>query len=612
MSSSKKTTDIDKKSKAETTNTNKSIVKNASQATKSNDAKNAKSADKKTESKNTETKKKRSLKTLGGALFAKMMRGGASELRANAEEVNKLNVFPVPDGDTGDNMSMTIDSGVASLGDIETDDLAEVLRVASRGMLLGARGNSGVILSQFFAGMAKGLENVETANSKELGHALEMGVEQAYGSVMTPTEGTILTVAREAVEYAVSRINSRSTVQTLFADLVNEMNKSLERTPELLPALSEAGVVDSGGAGLLYIIDGLNRVLNGEDLEYDAVPLPVPKAGTLQHGSFGPDSEMTYGYCTELLVQLQNRKCDIENYDMDALKLYLSKLGDSIVAFKTESIVKIHVHTLTPERVLARMRKVGEFISVKIENMSIQHTESDFTGEKSEQAETKQKKKNGIVAVSNGPGISAIFTELGTDVIVPGGQTNNPSTNDFIEAFDKINAENIFVFPNNGNIVMAATQAAEIYEKAKVYVIPAKTIGTGYVALSSMNFDTSSPDELVNEADEAISRVVSAYISPAVRDADMNGVHINDGDTIAIINKEIVVSEPERNACAKALVDKMLEGGDRFLLTVFIGADATAKEAAELEGYVTKNYPDTEVYFIDGGQEIYPYLFVAE
>jgi dihydroxyacetone kinase-like predicted kinase len=258
------------------------------------------------------------------------------------------------------------------------------------------------------------------------------------------------------------------------------------------------------------------------------------------------------------------------------------------------------------------MRKVGEFISVKIENMSIQHTESDFTGEKSEQAETKQKKKNGIVAVSNGPGISAIFTELGTDVIVPGGQTNNPSTNDFIEAFDKINAENIFVFPNNGNIVMAATQAAEIYEKAKVYVIPAKTIGTGYVALSSMNFDTSSPDELVNEADEAISRVVSAYISPAVRDADMNGVHINDGDTIAIINKEIVVSEPERNACAKALVDKMLEGGDRFLLTVFIGADATAKEAAELEGYVTKNYPDTEVYFIDGGQEIYPYLFVAE
>ena len=555
--------------------------------------------------------KKLNLKSLGGLLFAKMMKGGASELRANAEEVNKLNVFPVPDGDTGDNMSMTIDSGVASLGDIETDDLAEVLRVASRGMLLGARGNSGVILSQFFAGMAKGLENLEEANSAELGHALELGVAQAYGSVMTPTEGTILTVAREAVEYAVSRINKRSTVQTLFADLVNEMNASLERTPELLPALSEAGVVDSGGAGLLYIIDGLNRVLNGEDLEYDAVPLPVPKAGTLQHGAFGPDSEMTYGYCTELLVQLQNRKCDIDNYDIDALKLYLSKLGDSIVAFKTESVVKIHVHTLTPERVLARMRKVGEFISVKIENMSIQHTELENSEENAEQ-KSEPPKKYGVVAVSNGPGISAIFTELGTDVIIKGGQTNNPSTSDFIDAFEKINAENIFVFPNNGNIVMAATQAAEIYDKARIYVVPAKNIGAGYVALSSMNFDTSSPDELMNEATEAIERIVSAYISPAVRDADMNGVHINDGDTIGIINKEIVVSAPERTDAAHAMLDKILAGGDRFLLTVFVGVDATAEEASALEQYVIKTYPGTEAYFIDGGQEIYPYMFVAE
>ncbi len=603
------------KTNATANNAKKDAKKAETKAVKQNKKTSAKKTNEKKVAKTTpktEQKKKMSLKTLGGALFAKMMKGGASELRANAEEVNKLNVFPVPDGDTGDNMSMTIDSGVASLNDIETDDLAEVLRVASRGMLLGARGNSGVILSQFFAGMAKGLENVETANSKELGHALELGVEQAYGSVMTPTEGTILTVARESVEYAVSRLNGRSTVQSLFADLVNEMNKSLERTPELLPALSEAGVVDSGGAGLLYIIDGLNRVLNGEDVEYDAVPLPVPKAGALQHGAFGPDSEMTYGYCTELLVQLQNRKCDIENYDMNALKLYLSKLGDSIVAFKTESIVKIHVHTLTPERVLARMRKVGEFISVKIENMSIQHTESDFAGDKSEQKPAEPKKKNGIVAVSNGPGISAVFSELGTDVIVPGGQTNNPSTNDFIEAFEKINAENIYVFPNNGNIVMAASQAAEIYDKAKVYVIPAKTIGTGYVALSSMNFDSSSPEELVKEAEEAIARVVSAYISPAVRDADMNGVHINDGDTIAIINKEIVVSEPERDTCARVLVDKLLEGGDRFLLTVFIGADTQASEAAALEEYVSTKYPDTEVYFIDGGQEIYPYLFVAE
>ncbi|MBQ8321873.1 MAG: DAK2 domain-containing protein [Clostridia bacterium] len=575
---------------------------------------NTKSA-KKTEAKasaNQNKQKKISLKNLGGILFAKMLRGGASELRANAEEVNKLNVFPVPDGDTGDNMSMTIDSGVAPLNNIETDDLAEVLKVASRGMLLGARGNSGVILSQFFAGMAKGLENVETANSKELGHALELGVEQAYTSVMTPTEGTILTVAREAVEYAVSRITPRSTVQTLFADLVKEMNASLERTPELLPALSEAGVVDSGGAGLLYIIDGLNRVLNGEEIDADFEPITMPTKSAQAESAFGPDSEMTYGYCTELLVQLQNKKTDIDAYNIDALKLYLSKIGDSIVAFKTESIVKIHVHTMTPERVLAYMRKVGEFISVKIENMSIQHTELQENDDKYEQKEKMPKIKNGIVMVSNGPGIEALFRELGANEIVSGGQTNNPSTSDFIDAFKKINAENIFVFPNNSNIMMAASQAAEIYEDAKVYVVPAKTIGAGYVALSSMNFDTSSPEELLTEADEAISRVTSAYISPAIRDADMNGVHVNEGDTIGIMNKEIVVSNPDKKSAAFALIDLLLKSGDKFMLTVFVGTDATAEEGAILEDYVRSTYPDVEIYSIDGGQEIYPYIFVAE
>ena len=555
--------------------------------------------------------KKISLKNLGGLLFAKMMRGGASELRANAEEVNRLNVFPVPDGDTGDNMSMTIDSGVASLNNIETDDLAEVLKVASKGMLLGARGNSGVILSQFFAGMAKGLENVETANSKELGHALELGVEQAYGSVMTPTEGTILTVAREAVEYAVSRITPRSTVQTLFADLVKEMNASLERTPDILPALSEAGVVDSGGAGLLYIIDGLNRVLNGEEIDADFEPITMPTRSAPVENTFGPDSEMTYGYCTELLVQLLNKKTDIQAYNIDALKLYLSKIGDSIVVFKTDSIVKIHVHTMTPERVLAYMRKVGEFISVKIENMSIQHTElkNDDDAAQDEQMPTI---KNGIVAVSNGPGIEALFRELGANEIVHGGQTNNPSTSDFIDAFKKINAENIFVFPNNGNIVMAASQAAEIYEEAKVYVIPAKTIGAGYAALSSMNFDTSTPEELMAEADEAISRVTSAYVSPAIRDADMNGVHVNEGDTIGIVNKEIVVSAPDKKTATTALIDHLLKDGDKFMLTVFVGTDATAEEGAMLEEYVRATYPEIEIYTIDGGQEIYPYVFVAE
>ncbi len=617
-----KDADIKKKTKetAEKNNSTKKTQGNTNNKNAENKTAEVKTTKKTSKPKNTSSvskekspqkKSKLDFKNLGGILFAKMMRGGAAELRANSEEVNRLNVFPVPDGDTGDNMSMTIDSGVVALDNLETDDLAEVLKTVSRGMLLGARGNSGVILSQFFAGMAKGVEHVEVATPKELGHALELGVEQAYASVMTPTEGTILTVAREAVEYAIGRINSRSTVQSLFADLVKEMNASLERTPELLPALGEAGVVDSGGAGLFYIIDGLNRVLNGEEIDIDTSPVPLPNKSATPQGAFGPDSVMTYGYCTELLVQLQNSKTDIDNYDIEELKAYLSRIGDSIVAFKTESIVKIHVHTLTPERVLAKMRKVGEFITVKIENMSIQHTELEKAEENTEQSPVPWK-PNGIVAVSNGAGIEALFRELGVDEIVQGGQTNNPSTSDFIEAFRKINSDNIFVFPNNGNIVMAASQAAEIYEDAKVHVVPAKNIGAGYVALSSMNFDTSSPDELMKEAEEAISKIVCAYVSPAIRDADMNGVHINDGDTIAIINKEIVLSAPTRKETTEALVDKLLSPGDKFLLTVFIGIDTSAEEAAALEQYVAVKYPDVELYFIDGGQEIYPYFIVAE
>lgn len=562
------------------------------------------------------TSEKWSIKQLGGYLFAKMLRGGATELHAKADEVNKLNVFPVPDGDTGDNMSMTIKSGVASLDNIDTDDLAEVLRVASRGMLLGARGNSGVILSQFFAGMAKGLENVETADAKKLAHALELGVQQAYTSVMTPTEGTILTVAREAVEYAVSRVTKKSTVQTLFSDLVNEMNASLQRTPEILPILGEAGVVDSGGAGLLYIIDGLNRVLNGEEIEDNDTPLlSNAKPISINEGGFGPDSTMEYGYCTELLVQLINKKTEEYPFDLDALKLYLASYGDSIVAFQTESVVKIHVHTLRPDKIMRYMLKRGDFISVKVENMSLQHSSLIEKEEKENKIEAPveiPKKKYGIVAVSNGDGISNLFRELGADQIVDGGQTNNPSTNDFIDAFDMINAENIFVFPNNGNIIMAAGQAAEIYEKAKVYVIPSKSIGAGYVAMSSMSFDFSEPDDLIAEANDAIGRITAAYVSPAVRDADMNGVHITDGDTMGIIGKEIVISGPDKMVSTYGLIDILLTDTDRFMITIFHGKDATIEERDQLAEYMLNTYPLVEAYYVDGGQDIYPFLFVAE
>lgn len=559
--------------------------------------------------------KGKDIKYLGGLLFAKMAFGGAAQLRSNADEVNKLNVFPVPDGDTGDNMRMTIESGIAAIENMDTDDLAEVMKVLSHGMLLGARGNSGVILSQFFAGTSKGFEGIEKADPAALGHALELGVKQAYTSVMTPTEGTILTVAREAVEYAVERITPESTIRSFFADLVKEMHASLDRTPEILSVLKEAGVVDSGGAGLFYIIDGFNRVLNGEEISQESYTVAPAKA-TVATSSFGPDSEMTYGYCTEFLLQLQHKKTDIDSFDIEPLKAFLAEVGDSIVAFQTDSIVKVHVHTFTPEKVLAHCRQFGEFLTIKIENMSVQHTTSIVEEAPKEEVKAEKPvaptKKYGVVAVSNGPGIEKLFRELGTDEIVQGGQTQNPSTNDFLDAFAKIPAEHIFVFPNNGNILMAAQQAAELYENATVHVIPSKNIGTGYVAVSSADFENPDPEAIIKEMENAMARVTAGYVSPAIRDAQMNGVHINNGDTIGIIGKEIVVSEPDKVTAALRLGQKLLEDEEKFMLSVFVGKDTTKNEQAKLQELLEEHCAFAEIYFIDGGQDIYPYIFVAE
>ena len=559
------------------------------------------------------------LKYLGGLLLAKMAFGGAARLRSNADEVNKLNVFPVPDGDTGDNMRMTVESGIAAIENLDSDDLSEVMKVLSHGMLLGARGNSGVILSQFFAGISKGLAGTDKADPATLGHALELGVKQAYTSVMTPTEGTILTVAREAVEYAVKRITPQSTLRSFFADLVGEMHDSVERTPEILTVLKEAGVVDSGGAGLFYIMDGFNRVLNGEEVAQEETTAPAPSAKSAPNlAAFGPDSVMTYGYCTEMLVQLQNSKTDIEAFDIEELKAFLSRIGDSVVAFKTDSIVKLHVHTFTPEKVIAHCRAFGEMLTVKIENMTLQHTESTNAVSMILDTETPiedtpaEKKNYGVVAVSNGDGVEALFKELGVDVVVQGGQTQNPSTNDFLEAFRCVHAEHIFVFPNNSNIIMAASQAASLYEQATVHVIPSKNIGTGYAGISSIDFENPDPQAVIAQVTSAMTNVVAGYVSPSIRDADMNGVHIVKGDTIGIIEKEIVVSEADKMTAATKLAVKLMEYPDKFMLTVFCGKDATEDDRAALKRNLEESCPTAEIYFIEGGQDIYPFIFVAE
>lgn len=550
---------------------------------------------------------------LDGALFAKMATGGAAELRANASEVNNLNVFPVPDGDTGDNMRMTIENGVAALSNLQSNDLEMVMSTLSRGMLLGARGNSGVILSQFFSGMAKGFENCKKADAATIGTALQLGVKKAYDSVLTPTEGTILTVARESVEYAVSRLTPESTVNSLFSDLAGEMSASLQRTPELLAALKEAKVVDSGGAGLLYIIKGFNKVLRGEELAVTEDLAPAAQA--VHTASFDENSEMVFGYCTEFLLQLQHRKTDIASFNVNTVTDYLREIGNSIVAFKDGSIVKVHVHTMTPEKALGFCRQFGEFLTVKIENMSVQHNET-IPEEQKEVGEPDEElpplKKYATVAVCSGEGICNTFLELGVDRVISGGQTHNPSTQDFLDAFSKIRAEHIFVFPNNGNIIMAARQAAEEYTAAQVHVVETKSLGSGYVGIAAIDPDAASAEEILARINEAMQTVVTGSVSLAVRDADLGNKHIRNGEYIGFVGKEVVSVSDDREEAARALAEHILAAPDAFLLTVFCGKDVSPETASAMEVYCREKYPDMEIYFIDGGQDIYPYIMTVE
>lgn len=547
-------------------------------------------------------------KYLDGATFAAMVRGGTAELRANVKIVNELNVFPVPDGDTGDNMSMTVSGGASALTSDIQNDLGKLSEILSGGMLLGARGNSGVILSQFFAGMSAAFASHDKADTALLGEALQRGVKQAYSSVMKPTEGTILTVAREGVEYAVSQIDGDSTVVSIWTDLVAEMGRSLKRTPDMLPQLKEANVVDSGGAGLLYIMQGCLKVLSGEEIPEVDVTANTPGSTGVDLSAFGPDSEMTFGYCTELLLQLQNSKIDPESFDVDIIKNFLPTVGDSVVAFKTGTIIKLHVHTLTPEKVLEFCRQYGEFLTVKIENMSVQHSSSDAPSKPKKSAVDKD---FGTVAVASGEGIENLFRELGVDYIVNGGQTNNPSAQDFVEAFNTVAAKHIFVFPNNGNIVMAAKQAAQLYEGGTVHVIESKDIGMGYAAVSAMNFQSGDPELIAATFREAMAPVTTGSVSTAVRDAVINGVTIENGDYIGFVGKEMLVSCKEMLDAATELLTKMIDE-DKFIVTAFFGKDADDDVRAAIEDFVAENFPDVEYYGIDGAQDVYPFIFAVE
>ena len=546
---------------------------------------------------------------INGVLFENMVKGGAENLYANKGIVNDLNVFPIPDGDTGDNMYMTIDSGASAPSSDGSDDLGEVSARIAHGMLLGARGNSGVILSRIFAGIAAGLKGVEEADIQTFGEALKKGSAEAYNAVSVPVEGTILTVFRDAVSYAGERINSETTLEGYFADLIAELRRSLERTPELLDVLKEAGVVDSGGAGLVYIVEGMKNAVYGGEITRTDHGAPS-SAHNINIDTFTSDSVLEFGYCTEFLLRLQSSKINIDEFDINEFTELVKSLGDSVVSFRDGTIVKVHVHTMTPGVVLNEVQKYGEFLTLKIENMMLQHNETTIEN-RFEIKKEKVRKKFGVVAVASGAGLTEMFKSLGADQVVDGGQSMNPSSGDFIKAFENVNADNILVFPNNGNVVLAAMQAADMYDKANIKVIPTKTVGEGYSALSMLETEGRTADEVAEEAAEYARGVVTGFVSRAGRTTEMDGVSITSGDFIGFSDDVVYSDSPDKCAAASVLCDR-LEAGSFDVILLLAGKGATDEEAERLYDELTEKYKDAEIIMQNGGQPLHDFIIVLE
>ena len=542
-----------------------------------------------------------STKTIDGKIYESMLYGGAAMLALHTKELNALNVFPVADGDTGTNMLKTVEGGLSAIKSSSTRGIGELSKLFSRGVLLSARGNSGVILSQIFAGINEVFEEQDSVNALALAKAYIHGIEKSYSAVQNPTEGTILTVFRESSEYAAQHITDESAIGDFYRLHIEEAKRSLKRTKDILPALAEADVVDSGAAGYLYIAEGMYEALEGKEIRYEPSVQTNESAENID--LFTRDSVLTYGYCTEFLLRLTTSKVDPDSFSVSTAISVLKELGgESIVAYKQDDILKVHVHSFSPGEVLAKMQAYGEFLTVKIENMNLGHTE----------AERKEAPKAfSVVSVAHGDGMCALFTQMGADKIVSGGQSANPSISDFIDAFKSCNAKDIIVLPNNKNIILAASQAAQLYTDATVHVIHTKSVAQGYAALSVITPGIKDIDSLVTSAERAATDVIDGEITRAVRNTVINEKQISEGDYIAISGGSIVsVSDTPENA-----VISLLESSDIDLceiITLFVGSDVSAEKRVELTEYLKQLYSEYEIKVYDGGQEVYDYLIAVE
>lgn len=545
------------------------------------------------------------IQTIDGVLYLNMLRGGAQNLNRFRTAVNDLNVFPIPDGDTGDNMFMTMNAGAVKAE--ENASISVTADSAAQEMLMGARGNSGVILSRIFAGIAKGMDGADRLDADGFIKAMRTGVKESYGAVSTPVEGTILTVYREGVEKVEEK--HPQDFEELFSLLLTELKESLERTPDLLDVLKEAGVVDSGGAGLLYIVQGMKEALSGERIDtlgMDGAAQPTQ----VDLNAFTEDSELEFGYCTEFLLRLQNSKVDIDNFDIDGFTAWLNSVGDSVVCFKEGSIVKVHVHTKHPGDILNHCQLYGEFLTTKIENMTLQHNGSHSMQEL-KLKKRKPQKSYGIVTVASGDGLKELFVSLGCDVVVDGGQSMNPSAEDLIKAFDQCSAETIYVFPNNSNIVLTAQQAAQLYDNADVRIVRTKTIGEGYSAISMFDPAVGDADAVTDALNELISGVVTGMVSRASRDVSGGAVEVVKDDYIGFVGDDIYVDEPSAEDAMIALCDK-LNAGNYDILLILAGEEPSAENARKMVDTLTAKYTRSEVIMVNGDQPIYDYILILE
>ena len=546
------------------------------------------------------------------SLLQEMVQAAATRLGKQAEYVNSLNVFPVPDGDTGTNMGMTMDNGAKAVADQSASTVGEVGQILSKGLLMGARGNSGVITSQLFRGFGQSIKDKTELDGQDLAHAFQAGVEVAYKAVMKPVEGTILTVSRGAASAAIKKAESTNDAVEVMRAALDGAKAALAKTPEMLPVLKEVGVVDSGGQGLVFIYYGFLSALTGEYIaseDFQATPATMTEMINAEHhksvAGHVATEDITFGYCTEIMIGLKQGPTYVKDFDYEEFQNYLSNLGDSLLVVNDDEIVKVHVHTEDPGLVMQEGLKYGALVKVKVDNMRNQH-DAQVQKEEAIQAAPSAPKDFALIAVVAGDGLADIFKSQGVDYVISGGQTMNPSTEDIVKAIEQVNAKNVIILPNNKNIFMAAQSAAEVVD-VNAAVVETRTVPQGFTSL--LAFDPSQSIEANVEAMTAsLSDVTSGSVTLAVRDTTIDGLEIHENDILGMVDGKILVSTPDMDQALLDTFDKMIDE-DSEIVMIYVGEEGSQEQAQVLAEKLEEAHEDIEVEIFQGDQPVYPYLF---